>query len=75
MGALKDRLKNIDRKEIDELISTIPEEKADIKQELTNSIDNLIADYNIIVAYYNKKYYKQGYIDATNLNEKINDIQ
>ena len=75
MGALKDRLKNIDRKEIDELISTSPEEKADIKQELTNSIDNLIADYNIIVAYYNKKYYKQGYIDATNLNEKINDIQ
>lgn len=72
---LKNRLKNIDRKEINELISSIPKEKSNIKEKLTNSIDNLVADYNIIVAYYNKKYYKQGFIDATNINEKANNIK
>ena len=38
-----------------------------LKEQLTSNIEDLIIDYNITMAYYNKKYYKQGFKDATNL--------
>ncbi len=64
MSYLKNRVKGIKKEEIETLISNIPEENKIIKEKLLDSIDNLIADYNIMLAYYNKKYYKQGFEDA-----------
>ena len=70
--SLKDRLKCVDKKEIKNIISNIPKEKVELKEKLENGIDDLIADYNILVAYYNKKFYKQGFNDAIMLNCKCN---
>lgn len=70
--SLKNRLKCIDKKEIKNIISSIPEESIELKEKLESSIDNLTADYNILVAYYNKKFYKQGFSDAVMLNCKCN---
>ncbi len=64
---LKNSLRNIERENITKLINQLSNENADIRDKLINSIDNLIADYNIKMAYYNKKYYKQGFIDASNI--------
>lgn len=69
---LKNRLKCIDKKEIKNIIKDIPEENVELKEKLENSVDNLISDYNILVAYYNKKFYKQGFNDAIMLNCKCN---
>ncbi len=65
---LKDKVKHIKKEEIDKLISAIPTQYNLIKKQLTSNIENLIMDYNITMAYYNKKYYKQGFKDATKLN-------
>lgn len=70
---LKDRLKGIDKEEIKHMIGNIPEENVEIKEKLENGIDNLIEDYNILVAYYNKKFYKQGFNDAIMLNCKCKE--
>lgn len=70
MYILGNRLKDIERKEIDRLISNISRENANLKQQLRNSIDDIVANYNIMLAYYNKKYYKQGFEDAIYLESK-----
>ncbi len=70
--SLKNRLKCIDKKEIKNIIEDIPKENVELKEKLENGIDNLIADYNVLVAYYNKKFYKQGFNDAIMLNCKCN---
>lgn len=70
--SLKNRLKCVDKKEIKNIIKDIPKENIELKEKLENSIDNLIADYNVLVAYYNKKFYKQGFNDAIMLNCKCN---
>lgn len=70
--SLKNRLKCVDKKEIKNIIKDIPKENIDLKEKLENGIDNLVADYNILVAYYNKKFYKQGFNDAIMLNCKCN---
>lgn len=70
--SLKNRLKCIDKKEIKNIIEDIPKENVELKEKLENGIDDLIADYNILVAYYNKKFYKQGFNDAIMLNCKCN---
>lgn len=70
--SLKNRLKCVDKKEIKNIIKDIPNENIDLKEKLENGIDNLVADYNILVAYYNKKFYKQGFNDAIMLNCKCN---
>ena len=67
MFYLKNRVKGIKKEEIKDLITNISQ---DNKERLLNSIDNLIADYNIILAYYNKKYYKQGFEDALEIERK-----
>lgn len=67
MSYLKNRVKGIKREEIESLISNVPQEN---KEKLFSNIDNLIADYNIMLAYYNKKYYKQGFEDALEIERK-----
>lgn len=62
---MKQKIKDINRKEITKIINNIPQENNELKEKLETCIDNLIADYNIMLAYYNKKYYKQGFEDAT----------
>lgn len=64
INALKTRVKGINRQEISKLISQLIKEDSKSKEKLLDSIDNLIADYNILIAYYNKKFYKQGFKDA-----------
>lgn len=64
---LKNKVKHVKKEEIDRLISNLPEEYNLLKEQLTSNIEDLIIDYNITMAYYNKKYYKQGFKDATNL--------
>ena len=72
-SSLKNRLKDIDKKEIKNIIKDIPENNTELKKKLENSIDNLVADYNILIAYYNKKFYKQGFNDAIMLNYKCKE--
>ena len=72
LNTLKNRVRDIKRKKINRLVATIPEESSDLKEQLINSIDNLVADYNVLLAYYNKKYYKQGFEDANYLSRKCN---
>ncbi len=67
MSFLRNRIKGIKREEIENLICNVPHEN---KEKLFNKIDNLIADYNIMLAYYNKKYYKQGFEDALEIERK-----
>lgn len=61
---------NINREEINELICNIPEENKLLKEEIIKKIDNLVIDYNIAIAYYNKKYYRQGFCDAYLLQQE-----
>lgn len=67
MSFLKNRVKGIKREEIESLISDVPQGN---KEKILSNIDNLIADYNIMLAYYNKKYYKQGFEDALEIERK-----
>lgn len=64
---LKDMLKNIKQEDIVNKIETLPKEYSDIKNEILHALDDLIGNYNIKIAYYNKKYYKQGFKDAIDL--------
>lgn len=65
---LKHLLKQINISQIDDIIDGLPKEYNYIKNELYQKIENLIGDYEIKMAYYNKKYYKQGFYDAVKLN-------
>lgn len=64
---LKTVLKNVKEESIEQKIQTLPDQYNDIKKDILNKIDDLIGDYNIKIAYYNKKYYKQGFRDAIDL--------
>ncbi len=70
MSYLKHMVKGIKKEDIEDLISNISQENKVIKEKLLDTIDNLIADYNIRLAYYNKKYYKQGFQDAMEMKRK-----
>lgn len=63
----KQILKNVRQEDIVNLVNTLPEEYKETKKEILNKLDNLIANYNIKISYYNKKYYKQGFKDAIDL--------
>lgn len=65
---LKNRLKQINRQGLNDAINTLPDEYKTIKKDLYQKIDELVSDYEIKMAYYNKKYYKQGFNDAIMLN-------
>lgn len=64
---LKLVLKNVKQEDIIKKIQTLPEEYNDIKIDILSKIDDLVGNYNIKIAYYNKKYYKQGFKDAIDL--------
>lgn len=61
-------IKGIKIEDIKATIEEIPQESKNLKTKIEEQIDNLVADYNIRLAYYNKKYYKQGFNDAIKLN-------
>ncbi len=63
----KQILKNVKQEDIIKLIENLPDEYNEIKKDVLNKIDELIANYNIKISYYNKKYYKQGFKDAIDL--------
>ncbi len=70
---LKPVLKQENRKKIQENIDEIPNEYEDLKTRLKNNIDDLISNYEIKMAYYHKKYYKQGFEDAIMLNSHLKE--
>lgn len=70
---LKKRLKQINRQGLNDAINTLPDEYKTIKKDLYQKIDELVSDYEIKMAYYNKKYYKQGFNDAIMLNCKCKE--
>ena len=70
---LKSRLKQIRRQGINDTIDQLPEEYVTLKNELYQKIEELVGDYEIKMAYYNKKYYKQGFHDAVMLNCKCQE--
>ncbi len=63
-NALKTVLKQENRKRIQDNIDEIPKEYRQLKENLTKNIEDLISNYEIKMAYYDKKYYKQGFQDA-----------
>ena len=72
LNILKNKVRDLNRKEINKIFETIPEENSNLKEQLINSVDNLVADYNVLMAYFNKKYYKQGFEDANYLRKECN---
>lgn len=69
-ASLRNVLKQINQKELKNIINTLPDEYETVKKDLYEKIDNLVGDYEIKMAYYNKKYYKQGFSDAIMINNK-----
>ena len=67
-NCLRKVLKQTSSKELEDTINQLPEECNDIKNELYQKFEDLVGDYEIKLAYYNKKYYKQGFFDAIQLN-------
>ncbi len=67
---LKNKVKGAKKGEINAIIADFPKENSELKEKLLNYIDNLVVDYNIMLAYYNKKYYKQGFEDALEIKRK-----
>lgn len=64
---LKEMLKNVKQEDIVNKIKSLPEEYNELKKDILSQLDDLIGNYNIKIAYYNKKYYKQGFKDAIDL--------
>ncbi|MCI8481704.1 MAG: hypothetical protein HFJ27_01070 [Clostridia bacterium] len=61
---LKRVLKQTKDMGITDMICQLPEEYNSIKQEIEQKFEDVIGDYEVKLAYYNKKYYKQGFYDA-----------
>lgn len=72
-ASLRNVLKQINQKELKNIINTLPDEYETVKKDLYEKIDNLVGDYEIKMAYYNKKYYKQGFHDAIMINSKCKE--
>lgn len=68
-------LKKIGSKQVRNTIEQIPEEYQDIKEKLKEELEDITINYDIKLAYYNKKYYKQGFEDAIYLNKECNEKQ
>lgn len=71
---LKDKLKNVRQEDMVHVIETLPQEFQEIKIKMLLQLDDLIANYNVKIAYYNKKYYKQGFKDAVALENSCRDV-
>ncbi len=70
---LRPVLKQENKKQLQESINEIPNEYEDLKTKLKNGVDDLISNYEIKMAYYHKKYYKQGFKDAVMLNFNLKE--
>lgn len=70
---LRPVLKQENKKELQQNINEIPNEYEELKTKLKNGIDDLISNYEIKMAYYHKKYYKQGFKDAVMLNFNLKE--
>lgn len=68
ISVLSPILKRENKKKLKENIDEIPNEYEELKTKLKDNIDDLISNYEIKMAYYHKKYYKQGFKDAIMLN-------
>ena len=69
-ACLKKLLKQTQITKLEETIGQLPNQYDTIKKELYKKVDNLIGDYEIKLAYYSKKYYKQGFNDAILLQQE-----
>ena len=65
---LKNALKKVCIKDLQKSINKLPNEYDNVKNEIYDYIDTIIANYEIKRAYYDKKYYKQGFNDAVMIN-------
>ncbi len=70
---LRPVLKKENKRELQESINEIPNEYEELKTKLKNGVDDLISNYEIKMAYYHKKYYKQGFKDAVMLNFNLKE--
>lgn len=68
-------LKKTGSKQVKSTIEQLPEEYQDIKEKLKKELEDITINYDIKLAYYNKKYYKQGFEDAIYLNKECNEKQ
>lgn len=65
---LKSSLKQVNNSQLQESMSKLPKEYDEVKKQIYHYIEDLTNDYEIKMAYYDKKYYKQGFEDAIRLN-------
>lgn len=72
---LKDKLKDSKQEDLVQMIEELPNECAKFKKEILEKMDDLIMNYTIKIAYYNKKYYKQGFKDAIELENFCKKIK
>ena len=70
---LKSSLKQINNKQLKETMSKLPSEYEDVKKQIYEYIEDLTNDYEIKMAYYDKKYYKQGFEDAILLQYNLRE--
>ena len=63
---LAERLNNVTMEEIEEILQQNIKEQYK-KQEVFNKLDKLVENYEIKMAYYMEKRYKQGFKDAIEL--------
>lgn len=67
---LKNCIKKVCIKDLKNCIDELPSQYDDVKNKVYDYIDTLTANYEIKRAYYDKKYYKQGFNDAIMINNK-----
>lgn len=69
---LADKLNNVTIEEIEQILQENVKEQYK-KQEIINKLDELVENYEIKIAYYMEKRYKQGFIDAIHLIKECNN--
>lgn len=73
ISVLSPILKRENKRKLQENIDEIPNEYEELKTKLKNDVEDLISNYEIKMAYYHKKYYKQGFKDAVMLNFNLKE--
>lgn len=69
---LANKLNNITMEEIEQILQENIEEQYQ-KQEILSKLDKLVENYEIKIAYYMEKRYKQGFKDAIHLMKECED--
>ena len=68
-------LKDVKVKEMKEQIRQLPKEYETIKENLIQKLEDFTLNNQIKMAYYNKKYYKQGFEDAVQIERNCKDVK